>query len=875
MRLRFPRRIILLAAAVSLVAVPVGPATAGPAPEAPEAPELYGGLAAAAGLAASGKTTSDGDLAAELGPPVAATGEAGAAPVAGGARTMAAIPVIDRANKQAVTAAYRDYYLAARSVPMGWTGSAAANVCDAGNISQDAQTGTFDAVNYFRRMAGLEPVTENTAASRVARKTALIMQANAALSHTPPTTWKCYNTNGALVAAKSNIAWGSGGDGILAGAKAIAAYMSDIDVVELGHRRWILSAGQKTMGAGSTSNANALVWGNGNAAGWDAAVDPTFTNIYSTTWSTPQLVAWPGAGYFPHQLTKSEFPNAQPTAPPTMDWSVATGSASISFGAAAVSVTKNGQAVAVSLTPQSTLSSGYGDRGAFAFRFPAGVVTQPAAGQVDTYAVSISNITGYGTLQYEVKIFNAMEATIDSVTISGAPEVGQPLTAQVAGLSPADATVNYQWLRDGSVAIGTNSSTYTPVAADATHTISVRATPFKSGYTSVPRTSAATAAVPAPPAPPDPPTPPVPPDPPVTQAMTVAKPVVSGTVRVGSALTVAEVATSPAGGEVSYQWVVGGAAVKSGSDAAARSYTPAAADAGKALYVKVTATRAGYETATNQSDTRTVEAAVDNCGVAQAVISPRLWVTGGLPTTSASEVQRSQVLRICNNGDLHLYTLNTATMQLEYTAKIGSGWTGWKISAPGDWDRDGYNDIIGIDPGGRMYLYPRTKDNTWAPRKQIGWGWQIYTRVMPVGDLTKDGNPDMLAIDARGELFMYQGDGKGGWKNGGRRTRVGGGWIGFELLAAGDLNGDKISDIMSIAPAGTLYWYRSIGSGQFYRPVWIGGGWVGFRAISGASMDGDAIADLVSVDGAGVVRFYKGAGQGGFGRRSEVAYGWK
>ncbi|MDR0626512.1 MAG: CAP domain-containing protein, partial [Bifidobacteriaceae bacterium] len=424
---------------------------------------------------AIGKNGSDGQ--AQLGEPApvdaAAQAENRSRTSAGtdSAAPLATIPAIDRTNKAAVASAYRTYYLPARNTPMGWTGSVAN--CNPGSISAAAHTATFDTLNYLRRMAGLQPVTENANASSAARRTALIMQAKGNLSHWPPSNWPCWTNNGAFLASRSNIARGSGGDGILAGAKAIAAYVDDVGVDSLGHRRWSLSPGVTTMGSGSTSNANALVWGDSSGqcfptsscttTTFNTSADPPFSFSYSTAWSSPQFVAWPGAGYFPYQLTDSDFSTA------TMDWSISTGS-SLSFGGARVAVTKNGSTVnGLTIIPQSTLGVGYGDMGTFAFRFPANVVTKPAAGQVDTYHVAISSITGYsGTYQYDVRIFNPLEASVASVAITKAdgsaadtPAVGTTLAAKLGARDPSNASVAYQWLRNGLAISGAVGLSYT------------------------------------------------------------------------------------------------------------------------------------------------------------------------------------------------------------------------------------------------------------------------------------------------------------------------------------------------------------------------------------------------------------------------------
>lgn len=82
------------------------------------------------------------------------------------------------------------------------------------------------------------------------------------------------------------------------------------------------------------------------------------------------------------------------------------------------------------------------------------------------------------------------ELSIGSVTIDGSPVIGQTLTAQVSGLSPSDATLGYQWLRNGLEIAGATSSTYTATPSDAHGHISVRVTASAEGFDDVSRTSA-------------------------------------------------------------------------------------------------------------------------------------------------------------------------------------------------------------------------------------------------------------------------------------------------------------------------------------------------------------------------------------------------
>lgn len=66
--------------------------------------------------------------------------------------------------------------------------------------------------------------------------------------------------------------------------------------------------------------------------------------------------------------------------------------------------------------------------------------------------------------------------------IVGTPQVGQQLTADLGTWQPADATLAVEWLVDGTPVAGETGTTFTPRAADAGKTVSVRVTASKAGY---------------------------------------------------------------------------------------------------------------------------------------------------------------------------------------------------------------------------------------------------------------------------------------------------------------------------------------------------------------------------------------------------------
>ena len=169
-------------------------------------------------------------------------------------------------------------------------------------------------------------------------------------------------------------------------------------------------------------------------------------------------------------------------------------------------------------------------------------------------------------------------------SITGTARVGETLTAGTTGISDGDGLGNavfaYQWLADDSNISDATDSTYTLVAADAGKAIRVRVSFTDDGENGEELTSTATGAVDV--APP-------PPNTPATGA-----PTISGTARVSETLTASTTDISDADGMTratfSYQWLADDSNI---SDATDSAYTLVAADAGKAIRVRVSFTDDG------------------------------------------------------------------------------------------------------------------------------------------------------------------------------------------------------------------------------------------------------------------------------------------
>jgi hypothetical protein len=232
-------------------------------------------------------------------------------------------------------------------------------------VSAPGRANALKLVNLYRWMAGLPEVTGNGSMDANAQECALMMDANNALSHTPPNSWNCYNATGASAAGQSNIA-------TTPGVQAVDLYMTDPgNPTTIGHRRWILSNSLGPIGLGSTSDYSCMmvIGGSGNA---------------NQAWT-----AYPPPGQVPLELFNVSFQTLDSTG-----WTVQ--SDSIDLGGAQVTVTDGGQNRPVSVTQ---LNGGYGS--SFAIRFnPQGWSTQ--AGH--TYSVSITGIAQ--AISYDVIVVN-------------------------------------------------------------------------------------------------------------------------------------------------------------------------------------------------------------------------------------------------------------------------------------------------------------------------------------------------------------------------------------------------------------------------------------------------------------------------------------
>ena len=214
----------------------------------------------------------------------------------------APVPTIEPSDRDAVLDAYQRYYIAVGSVSPGFTGNVATG--DAGTVSDDYQRATLSRINFCRALAGLNgDVSFDPVLSAKCQQAALMMAVQGQLSHSPDSSWKDYTADGAEAANHSDLTLG------VAGPAAVADYFQDdgANNAIVGHRHWLLLAGQTVMGSGSiaTSYNFALPYGGVANAIWVVPVTPGV--VPARPPNTPASVAWPTAGYFPAPLVPARW----------------------------------------------------------------------------------------------------------------------------------------------------------------------------------------------------------------------------------------------------------------------------------------------------------------------------------------------------------------------------------------------------------------------------------------------------------------------------------------------------------------------------------------------------------------------------------------
>jgi hypothetical protein len=333
--------------------------------------------------------------------------------------------VVNSDSREQVRQFYNAIYPTSENIPIDST----ANVADCvpGTNSTAFVEGVLRRINWMRAMADVPAgITFNSTYNADDQEMALMISANDALNHNPPTSYTCYTTNGASVAGSDQAIGVDGAD-------AITDFIWDFggNNFEVGHRRWILLPQTLVMGTGDIP-----AMGTYNAANATWVFDSSINDPRPAT--RQPYVSWPSEGYLPYQLA---FPY----------WSFALSNADLS--AATVSMTSNGVPVSTAVQPYET---GYGEN--TLVWVPMGLdatcecTSFPFGGTDTVYGVTVSNINLGASLisfSYNVRLFDPSMPGADYIptTINGPSQPGEGAGNSYTAVPPNNTNVTgYNWI---------------------------------------------------------------------------------------------------------------------------------------------------------------------------------------------------------------------------------------------------------------------------------------------------------------------------------------------------------------------------------------------------------------------------------------------
>lgn len=117
---------------------------------------------------------------------------------------------------------------------------------------------------------------------------------------------------------------------------------------------------------------------------------------------------------------------------------------------------------------------------------------------------------------------------------------------------------------------------------------------------------------------------------------------------------------------------------------------------------------------------------------------------------------------VARRGDSLVLVPNRGTFDLGAPIDTGADLSGSNVLLNvGDWDRDGFGDVITREGNGDLVLRRGNGQGQLAAPVVVGTGWGQHTGIEPVGDVSGDGYPDLMATPAGAPAQLYRGQGAG------------------------------------------------------------------------------------------------------------------
>lgn len=204
--------------------------------------------------------------------------------------------------------------------------------------------------------------------------------------------------------------------------------------------------------------------------------------------------------------------------------------------------------------------------------------------------------------------------------------------------------------------------------------------------------------------------------------------------------------------------------------------------------------------------------------------------------------------------------------------QIGKRWTASRTISTGDWDGNGFSDLMMIASDGRLLLYAATARERFSAPRQIGQGWLGAESVQGGVDWNRDGALDLVARFSDGRLVLYPGNGSGGFL---AARQIGRGWMTMRTWSPVQQSVNGFPAVVATDRSGVMHVYPTNGSGVFLSRITLGGGWLPVRqVVGGGDWDKNGRSDLLVVDADARLRLYAAGSSGTSFTVTQIGSGW-
>lgn len=271
-----------------------------------------------------------------------------------------------------------------------------------------------------------------------------------------------------------------------------------------------------------------------------------------------------------------------------------------------------------------------------------------------------------------------------------------------------------------------------------------------------------------------------------------------------------------------------------------------------------------------------VGAAAARRSIVAAGLTSALVLTGAVSWGSAVAVPPARAAGMPGLGSAAVLAMQTLPsnpyIRFSTPRLVGSGFVSSRTISVGDWDGNGFSDLMQIASDGRLLFSAATARERFAAPRQIGKGWLVAESVQGGVDWNRDGALDLIARFTDGRLMLYPGNGSGGFL---AARQIGSGWMTMRTWSPVQQSVSGYPAIVATDRSGVMHVYPTNGSGGFLSRKTLGSGWLSMRQVVGAGdWDKNGRSDLLVVDADGRLRLYAAASSGTSFAVTQIGSGW-